>query len=95
MSGQGGNGLPDEAASRSSAGLGGPLTPVERLSVRLRTEHHEDEADALLLLDPLFCRMLRDDGPYTRDGQELSDMLFEVVASWLPKGNCIVDDLDT
>ena len=68
-----------------------PLTPVERLSLHLHLTHHEEDANALLLVDPLFHYMLKKRGPYTKDGQELADMLLEVLESWLPEDLKIVD----
>jgi hypothetical protein len=75
----------------SSARLGEPLTPVERLAMELEQTNHQDEADALLLLDCVFRHMLRDGGPYTEDGQKFSDMLLEALESWLPETLKIVD----
>lgn len=70
-----------------------PLTPVERLAMEMEQTNHQDEADALLLVDCVF-RHLRDGGPYTKDGQELADMLLEALESWLPKHLIVVDHPD-
>jgi hypothetical protein len=67
------------------------LTPVERLVTHLNLYHHRDEAHALLLLDMVFRHMLKKGGPYTKGGQELSDMLLEALESWLPDDLQIVD----
>ena len=92
------NSKPVTAGSECSARLGvgtdpreEPLTPVERLAVHLDLSHHQGEADALLLLDPLFRFMLKKPGPYTKNGQELADMLLEALESWLPEDLKIVD----
>ena len=90
MNEQNENGLPVEAASRSSDGL----EAAERLAVRLLLENHGEEADALMTLNLLMRVYLHDDEPLTKDAKELRDMLLEVLESWLPKGNHIVDDLD-
>ena len=71
-----------------------PLTPVERLAMEMELTNHQDEADAVLLLDHVFRHMLRDGGPYTEDGQKFSNMLLEALESWLPKHLIIVDHPD-
>jgi len=71
--------------------LDSPLTPVERLAMHLELSHHQDEADALLTLHLLMHHMLKKGGPYTKDGNELSDMLLEALESWLPETLKIVD----
>ena len=68
-----------------------PLTPMERLFVRLRLEHHEDEAKALMLTDALMRGILATDEPLTADAEELRGELLEVLESWLPKHLVIVD----
>jgi hypothetical protein len=75
----------EQIGPESSARLGESLTPVERLAMELEQTNHQDEADALLLLDCVFRHMLRDGGPYTKDGQEFADMLLEALESWLPE----------
>ena len=90
MNEQNENGLPSEAASRSSDGL----DAAERLAVRLLLENHGEEADALMTMDSLMREYLATTDSLTKDAEELRDMLFEVLESWLPKGNHIVDDLD-
>ena len=79
--------------SELNDGLGGDesLNPVERLALHLELSHHQDDAKALLHLDPLFRYMLKKRGPYTKDGQELADMLLEALESWLPEDLKIVD----
>ena len=83
--------LPVEGTSDLSDGLGQPLSPVERLAMDLEQSGHQDEADALLELDPLFRYMLKKRGPYTKDGQDLADMLLEALEFWLPVDMKIVD----
>ena len=87
MNEQNENGLPVEAASRSSDGL----EAAERLAVRLLLENHGEEADALMTLNLLMRVYLHDDEPLTKDAKELRDMLLEVLESWLPEGMEIVD----
>jgi hypothetical protein len=70
---------------------GESLTPVERLAMHLELSNHQDDADALLALDCLMRHMLKKGGPYTKDGQELADMLLEALESWLPETLKIVD----
>lgn len=80
-----------KAGSELSDQLGESLTPVERLAMEMEQTNHQDEANALLLLDCVFRHMLRDGGPYTEDGQKFSDMLLEALESWLPEDLKIVD----
>ena len=47
-----------------------------------------------MTLNMLMRVYLHDDEPLMKDAKELRDMLLEVLESWLPKGNHIVDDLD-
>lgn len=93
--------LPEEAASELSDRLGvgtgprdEPLTPVERLAMEMELTNHQDEANALLLLDCVFRHMLRDGGPYTDDGQAFRGMLLEALESWLPSHLIVVDHPD-
>ena len=71
-----------------------PLTPVERLAMEMELTNHQDEANALLLVDCVFRHMLRDRGPYTEDGQAFRDMLLEALESWLPNHLIVVDHPD-
>ena len=67
------------------------LSPAERLALEMNLSHHHDEGAAVMLIDPVFRHMLRDGGPYTKDGQEFSDKLLEALESWLPKNLQVVD----
>ena len=68
------------------------LTPVERMAAEMLTEHHQDEADALLLLDCVFSRICAaDPNTLTECARGLQEKVVEVLASWLPPDLVIVD----
>ena len=62
-----------------------PLTPVERLAMEFEQTGHQDDADALLLLDSIFSRICAENPDnLTKCGQELQGKMIEALESWLP-----------
>jgi hypothetical protein len=69
-----------------------PLTPVERLAMEMEQTGHQDEADALLLLDAVFSRICAaEPKTLTKCAQELQDQMVEAIESWLPPALQITD----
>lgn len=62
-----------------------PLNAVERLAVEFELTGHQDEADALLLLDAVFSGVCAaDPDTLTTDAKELQEKMLEVLGSRLP-----------
>ncbi len=69
-----------------------PLNPVERLAVEFELTGHQDEADALLLLDATFSRICAaHPDTLTKCAQELQEKMIEALGFWLPDDLAIVD----
>lgn len=69
-----------------------PLNPVERLAVEFELTGHQDEADALLLLDATFSHICAaHPDTLTECAQELQDKMIEALGFWLPADLVISD----
>ena len=72
--------------------LDAPMTPVERLAVHWLNEAHDDEAEAVLLLNAPMSRLCAaDPATLTVEAQRLQEQMIEVLESWLPSHLKIVD----
>lgn len=69
-----------------------PLNPVERLAVEFELTGHQDDADAVILLDYIFSRICSEKPEnLTKCGKELQDKMIEAIGFWLPDGLVISD----
>lgn len=58
------------------------MTPVERLMVYLNQDNHEDDAQAVAIVDDLMIAYVLTTDPLTPGAEELRDMLVEVIEAW-------------
>lgn len=69
------------------------LTPVERLMVYLNLDNHEDDAQAVAIVDDLMIAYVLTEDPLTPGAEELRDMLVEVAETWLKPNEALAAEI--
>ena len=66
--------------------LKGMVRPVEMLIKHFRDTGHDDDADALEIVDFLMCEYAYTFDPMTDDAKALGQSLRDIVGAWLKRG---------